>query len=126
MKKPIVLDVGNCPPDHAAISRLLTQSFNAHVIQAHHLEDTLENLRAAPVDLVLINRKLDIDYSDGMDILKHLKSQTEFADTPVMLVTNYDEQQDLAVAQGALRGFGKLALSDATTRQRLSAVLEEH
>ena len=124
VKKPIVLDVGNCPPDHAAISRMLAQTFDAQVIQAHGLEDTLDVLRTKPVNLILINRKLDIDYSDGLEILKHLKSQPDFAEVPVMLITNYDEHQDVAVAHGARRGFGKLSLTDADTRRRLAEVFD--
>lgn len=118
-----VLDVGNCVPDHASIKRLLTSRFDVNVLQTHSVPDTLALLRERPVDLVLINRKLDCDYSDGTEILKQLKSDPRLAKIPVMLITNYAEHQDAAVALGAERGFGKLELQDPATEQKLSAFL---
>ena len=72
---------------------------------------------------MLINRKLDCDYSDGTAILKQLKADPLLAKTPVMIVTNYAEHQDAAVAMGAERGFGKLELQDPATQQKLSKFL---
>ncbi len=123
MTKKRVLDVGNCQPDHRAIQQMLEQHFGAEVVQAHTLRETLEKLRQEHFDLVLINRKLDIDYSDGIRILEAIKSDPQLTDTPVMLITNYPEHQQKAVESGALRGFGKLALSAPETIERLSAVL---
>jgi CheY-like chemotaxis protein len=118
-----VLDVGNCVPDHAAICRLVTSHFQAQVLQAHLPADTLETLRRQPVDLVLINRKLDQDYSDGMEILKQIKADAQLRQVPVMLVTNYADHQALAVAAGAEPGFGKLALDTPDTLEKLSRFL---
>jgi response regulator RpfG family c-di-GMP phosphodiesterase len=118
-----VLDVGNCGPDHRAIKEMLTRNFAAQVIQAHAAEDTLEYLRSSPVDLVLINRKLDQDYSDGIEILKLIKQDPALSATPVMLVTNHEHYQSEAVQLGALEGFGKLALNSEVTRARLATVL---
>ena len=120
---PRVLDVGNCPPDHAAIKRMLIQHFGAEVVQTHGAHDTLEYLHEERFDLVLINRKLDQDYSDGVEILKLIKSDPKVADIPVMLVTNYQEHQRSAVAAGALHGFGKLELQSTETHERLAAIL---
>ncbi|HTI50565.1 MAG TPA: hypothetical protein VL475_06435, partial [Planctomycetaceae bacterium] len=74
-----ILDVGQCVPDHAAIRRLLESRFGANVVQTHALDDTLERLREASFDLVLINRKLDLDYSDGIEILKAIKADPKLA-----------------------------------------------
>ncbi|MGD9646055.1 MAG: response regulator [Pirellulales bacterium] len=118
-----VLDVGNCVPDHAAIRRLLEGTFDAEVVQAHDLRGTLAELRTATFDLVLVNRKLDQDYSDGLEIIRHLKREQQWAGLPVMLITNYPEHQQAAVDAGALPGFGKLELSSPLTRARLAAAL---
>lgn len=115
-----VLDVGQCVPDHAAIRRMLERQFGAAVEQAHELADTLERLRQAEFDLVLVNRKLDADYSDGMEILEAIKADPHLAEVPVMLVTNYPEHQQRAVAAGAVPGFGKNALSSPETLERLA------
>ena len=118
-----VLNVGHCAPDHAAIRTYLQRHFHCEVTPTEGLDDTLPQLQAGPVDLVLVNRKLDRDYSDGLDLVRFLKSNPRTAGVPVMLVTNYANHQDEAVAAGALRGFGKLELDRAETLERLSAVL---
>lgn len=123
MTKRLVLDVGNCGPDYASIRRMLLQNFDVEVIQAHGPDDTLATLRSRSVDLVLINRKLDQDYSDGTEILKTIKSDAEFAAIPVMLVTNLEEHQLAAIELGAERGFGKLSLNDPQTKDRLAQFL---
>jgi CheY-like chemotaxis protein len=120
-----VLDVGNCRPDHAAIRRLVEGVFDAEVAQAHGLLDALAALRTAPFDLVLVNRKLDRDHSDGIDIIKAAKADPALAATPMMLITNYAEHQDAAVAAGAERGFGKLEFDQPATRERLATFLSQ-
>ena len=118
-----VLDVGQCGPDHAAIRRLLEGAFGAEVVQADRLDDALAALRRGPFELVLVNRKLDIDYSDGMEIVRAIKADPRLAATPVMLVTNYPEHQQAAIAAGAEQGFGKAELALAQTRERLARFL---
>ena len=118
-----VLDVGQCGPDHAAICRLLEGTFGAEVEQADRLDDALAALRRGPFELVLVNRKLDIDYSDGMEIVRAIKTDPALAATPVMLVTNYPEHQQAAIAAGAEPGFGKAELALAQTRVKLGRFL---
>jgi CheY-like chemotaxis protein len=122
-----VLDVGNCGPDHAAIRSFLQGHFKCEVDQAHNTDDTLRLLAAREYDLVLVNRKLDVDYSDGLEVIRRIKADAsaQSANVPVMLVTNYPEHQDAAVAVGAIRGFGKLELNDPLTRDRVAEVLQE-
>jgi len=92
-------------------------------VQAHDAADAFSKLKASPFDLVLVNRKLDVDYSDGLEVIRQLKANPETAALPVMLITNYPEHQDAATAIGAIRGFGKLEFEKPETRQRLSEVL---
>ncbi|HEY2840597.1 MAG TPA: response regulator [Pirellulales bacterium] len=117
-----VLDVGQCAPDHAAISRLL-RSLGAEVVKTDGMIDTLDHLRSQKFALVLINRKLDFDYSDGMEILRAIKEDAELATIPVMLVSNFSEFQQQAIAAGAIAGFGKAELSRPETTETLRAVL---
>lgn len=124
MPQSIVLDVGNCVPDHASIKRMLQANFDVEVLQTHQAQDTLALLRRQPVDLVLINRKLDCDYSDGSEILKQIKSDPQLEKTPVMIVTNHAEHQQSATALGAEYGFGKLELQAAATQERLAKFLK--
>lgn len=118
-----VLDIGNCSPDHAALRSLIEGSFDARVVQAHGAADALQILGQQEVALITVNRKLDRDYSDGMEIIRQLKSDPKYQAIPVMLITNFPEHQDAAVAIGAERGFGKLQLRAAETKQSLAAHL---
>lgn len=103
---------------------MLTRVFDAEVLQADHLADTLVQLEQHAVDLVLVNRKLDIDYSDGLEIIKAIKSHQQFGKIPVMLVSNLEDYQAEAVAAGAEYGFGKLALASPETHTRIRKVFD--
>lgn len=118
-----VLDVGNCDPDHAGITNFFTKHFDVEVGRTKLPADTMEQLRATPYDLVVINRKLDEDYTDGLEIIKLIKADPKTKDVPVMLITNYEEHQEAAIAEGAIYGFGKLEYSEPKTLERVKAVL---
>jgi len=124
MKKN-VLDIGNCNPDHHALKAMLTRGYDVEVLRAHELRDAVEILGKQSVDLIVVNRKLDIDYSDGLEVLKSLKQNESFRHIPVMIITNYPEHQQDAVEDGAEYGFGKLQYKDAATHERLSRFLEK-
>jgi CheY-like chemotaxis protein len=119
-----VLSVGQCSPDHATISRYLNRNFNCEIAKADDAAEALAQMKSGRFDLVLVNRKLDIDYSDGVEVIRQIKLDPTIADVPVMLVTNYPEHQDAAIAEGAIRGFGKLEFDKPETRERIAAVLQ--
>ena len=114
-----LLDCGNCGPDFNSIRQMIRSNFSASVIQSHATEDTLQLLKDKKIDLVTVNRKLDRDYTDGMEVIKAIKSDPDLASIPVMLVTNYEEHQDAAIKEGCVRGFGKLAIDEDATRELL-------
>ncbi len=119
-----ILDVGQCGPDHATLTRFLTTHFPDLAIERADLpKHVLDKLRQGNYDLVLINRKLDADGSDGLEIIRQIKGDPQLEQTPVMLVTNYAEYQQAAVEAGAEYGFGKLEYDNPSTLQRLKAVL---
>ena len=118
-----VLNVGQCVPDNASISRMLQKNFQVEIEQGHQAADTLGRLREKKYDLVLINRKLDADYTDGLDIIRTMKADAHLKDIPVMLVSNYPEHQDRAVAEGAEPGFGKMELGTPSTLTKLQRFL---
>ena len=118
-----VLDIGQCSFDHSSIRRLIEGRFDAAVSQAHGVDDALAQLRSGSFDLVLVNRLLDADGSDGMEIIEQMKADPELQSVPVMLVTNYPQHQQRAVEAGAEPGFGKSQLASPETQQRLEAFL---
>ncbi len=123
MSRNKVLSLGQCGADHASISGLLHRQFGAEVVAAHTYEDALTKLRQGGFALVLVNRVLDHDGRPGTDFIGTLRADPEFASVPVMLVSNYEDAQQEAVARGALPGFGKSALREPETLSRLSEVL---
>lgn len=120
-----VLVIGNCNPDHAALSVLLKRGFQADVVRAHGAADALAELYRGRFDLVLVNRILDRDGSDGLELIRAIKAAPESTATPVMMLTDFPEHQARAVAAGAESGFGKAELQAAETRARLARFLTE-
>jgi len=124
MKKR-ALDIGQCPPDHAAIRHLL-ESLNFDVRKCDTPSDALRILAEHTYDLVLVNRKIDIDYSDGILLIQKLKQNERTKQCPVMLVSNYPEYQQKAVAAGAIPGFGKNELNKSSTTELILNAIAGH
>ena len=117
-----VLDVGQCGPDHAAIRSFLDAALRLRDRAGARAGGyARRSCSGGRFDLVLVNRKLDQDYSDGIEIIRQVKADPATADVPVMLVTNYPEHQEAAVAAGAVPGFGKLEFDKPETREKLAA-----
>jgi len=118
-----VLDVGNCGFDHASIRAMIERHFDAVVLQAHGAKNAMSLLQSERIHLVLVNRRMDRDRSDGIELIRRVKGDPILAHTPAMLITNYPEHQEKAVEAGAERGFGKAQLDEPTTRERLGRFL---
>ncbi len=87
------------------------------------MADALALLGTTEFHLVLVNRQLDRDGSNGLAVIQRIKSLPELASLPVMMITNFAEHQELAVQAGAERGFGKRELGDPATRGKLAPFL---
>lgn len=118
-----VLDVGNCAADHAAIRRFVERHFPATVDAADTADEAAAALDRQAYDLVLVNRVLDLDGSDGLELIRRLRKCPQHADLPLMLVSNYASYQRQAVAVGARAGFGKSQLGSPATLERLAEAL---
>jgi CheY-like chemotaxis protein len=118
-----VLSLGQCSADHYAISQLLLEGFGAEAIAADTVDEALSELRSGRYALVLVNRIFEYGGS-GLAFIAELKSDESLGRLPVMLVSDRPEAQRQAVEHGALPGFGKAALRDPLTLQRLGAALK--
>jgi two-component system, chemotaxis family, chemotaxis protein CheY len=118
-----ILSVGQCGFDHGSLSRFFARRFGAEVVGADTPGEALDALRSGPFDLVLVNRVSNGDGSPGLELIRAMKSDPALADSPVMLVSNYPDAQDQAVALGALRGFGKSQLNDPETIRAIESTL---
>ena len=119
-----VLSVGQCNPDHNSIRDFLESNFHCTVIRIDSTEEALVAMRTSNYDLVLVNRKLDIDYTDGTNLIKKMAEDGTFKNIPAMLISNFAEYQKEAMELGAVLGFGKLECGKPETKQNLSRFLD--
>ena len=118
-----VLSVGQCGADHGGLTRALRQAFGAEVVAAHSAAEALAQLQHGDYALVLVNRVLDADGTPGVDLVRAVKEDEALRRVPVMLVSNYPDAQDEAVAAGAEPGFGKAALGRPEMLERVRPFL---
>jgi CheY-like chemotaxis protein len=118
-----VLDVGNCDPDHGALTRLITGAFDAQLTRAHGADDALAALARDAFDLVIVNRKFDRDDGDGIELIRGIKSDPQLGRVPVLLLSNFPEYQQEAVQAGAAPGFGKKQYGEPETHAKLATYL---
>ncbi len=120
-----VLNVGQCNPDNSSISRMLNENFDVQIVTAESHEEAVQLASETSFDLVLLNRIYDATGTEGMATLKALKEADSTRETPVMLVSNFQDAQEAAVSAGANQGFGKSALAEPTTIDRLQEFLAD-
>ncbi|MCG6155675.1 hypothetical protein [Rubinisphaera margarita] len=123
MKKR-VLSVGQCVPDDGALLRFLTSHFDVELVRSPDKEDALKRIRTEQFNLITVNRKLDADYSDGMDVIQSIQQDPDINTTPVMLVSNYPDAQEKAVQIGAEYGFGKMEYEKPEVVERVGKFLK--
>lgn len=123
--KARVLDVGQCRPDHSGIRGMLTRHFDVEVDQVMFVDEAFVQLTKQKYALVLVNRLIFDDGSDGRKLIRQMKANDRMKGVPIMLISNYQDAQDRAVAEGAVPGFGKSGLGDPESLTKLSAYLPE-
>ena len=120
-----VLMVGHCGMDSRALQQRLTSLFDVEVSQAATLEETLEKMRAEAFALVLINRLLDEDRSEGVAVIERCQQDEDLSSMPLMLISNFSESHEKAVEAGAVQGFGKSDLYSEDAKKLLAEYLAE-
>jgi len=121
--KKRVLGVGNCSFDHGNLEALITANFDAEMSAADSHGEALAMLASDGFDLVLINRKLAFDNSDGVELIERIKADPRLDGVPVMLLSNYPWAQRAAIAAGAHPGFGKAELDRTEAAEKLAGIL---
>jgi two-component system chemotaxis response regulator CheY len=118
-----IMSVGQCNPDHFSIKNFLEKNFNCQVVRIDSTREALEALQKEHFDLVLVNRKLDIDYTDGTILIQEMKANPAIKNIPVMLISNYPEYQQEAVKLGAILGFGKSQIGSLDAIEKVKLAL---
>jgi cell division GTPase FtsZ len=113
-----VVLVGHCGFDASSIRRLVEKTLpNADTSAVNRQADLDAKLDAPSV--LLINRVLDGRFAAGSAYAMIAELAQRDEPPQMMLVSNFDEAQEQAVAAGARPGFGKSDLSKPETAQRL-------
>lgn len=99
-----VLSVGNCGYDHSTLTTALKKHFDVEMYAAASADAAAKALDEDMFDLVLVNREFDSTGESGIELIKKLKPTVK---APMMLISNFPEAQEEAVAAGAVPGFGK-------------------
>ncbi len=118
-----VLDVGQCNPDHTAIRLMITEHFDARVDRVMFVDEALTAMRRTPYDLILVNRLVFDDGSEGIELIHQAQADEQLRKIPVMLVSNYADAQAAACQAGAEPGFGKASLNDPATLAQVARFL---
>lgn len=116
--------VGHCGFDSGSLTRFAEQVAPVATVVRVNDQQSLDAI-LKPQTLLLINRQLDGRFSaggSGIDMIRDLEAQEDSPAT--MLVSNYEDAQQQAMAAGALRGFGKSHLGDSSTRQRVAEAID--
>lgn len=119
-----IMSVGQCNPDHSSLANFLTKNFECNIIRIDSTDEAIAALQDQNVDLVLVNRKLDVDYTDGTILIEKMQKDSKLKQIPIMLISNYPESQEEAVRLGAVRGFGKLEFQLEDTIKRVAETLK--
>ena len=110
--------VGHCGPDTAllrsAVSRILPEVQIEIILDSDSLQ-----LHLNQGSVLLVNRVLDGAFpsSDGIELIRRV-SETDDPPVPI-LVSNYPDAQEQAIAAGARPGFGKSELYERATADKL-------
>ncbi len=114
--------VGHCDADSHALLQLVRQLAPAAAIVSVDDEVALGECLKQPC-VLLVNRVLDGDFEaeSGIELIARL-AQDPGGAPPMVLISNFAEAQDAAVAAGAQRGFGKSQLNSPATKSLLQAL----
>ena len=118
------LIVGHCDLDNPQVTSLLEKEFSTNVTRVKLLKKAIEHLEKRNYDLVIINRIGAFDQESGLELIEKIKEDGRFQ-VPLMMVTNYKDQMDIAIEKGAVPGYGKDKLHDKETIGLLSKYLCE-
>ncbi len=118
---PTFVLIGHCGPDSYLLKHAVSRAVpGAAIVFADDPDALAQQMQGERV--YLVNRLLDgsdLDITNGIELIARLKA--ERPDAVVMLVSNFADAQEQAMAAGAVQGFGKKAVNAAQTAEVLRA-----
>ena len=118
-RRPIALIVDDDVDTCAILSGFLRNEFQVLTVQSAH--QCLQTLKRKPVDLVLLD--LLMPEIDGLGALREIRADPAVAETPVVVLTAWDDASALAEAK---RLGAKECLIKPVFRRRLLRSVRTH
>jgi DNA-binding NarL/FixJ family response regulator len=101
-----VVLVGHCGVDGPRLQSEIGGALKGTDVTRVNSDADLQRACREGADLLLINREpLGFESGAGVDLIKRVRS--EYPNQKMMLVSDYPDAQQEAIAAGALEGFGK-------------------
>ena len=121
MKKVVL--VGHCGPDSSYLVMSVKSAIPGAAVVSVEDEADLQRVLNEGADLILMNRQLDYGFAEslGADLIARI--HRTHPRTRLMLVSNYEDAQSAAIANGALPGFGKRELGSPRVKKLLADAL---
>jgi hypothetical protein len=117
----LVLSIGQCGADDWRISQVVKTALGASIERAGSAEEARAMMNAKKYDLILVNRIFDSDGDSGIEFV----SAAADGKSRLMLISDYSDAQQQAIANGALPGFGKSRMGDERTRELLRNAVQK-
>ena len=117
-----ILVVGNCSPDNAALAQMVHENFDVEIETASSNREADRVLSERRFDLVLVNRIFDATGESGIEMIERVTSASVDS-PPILIMTNFADQRQLAIEKGAEGGFGKSELNSPSTVETLRRFL---
>jgi len=99
MKKTVVLAVDDEEFNLDLIELALSENPDFEILKARNGKEALEVLKTNNVDVILLDLAMPV--MNGIEVLKHLKSDEKYARIPVIVITANAEEKNRALELGA-------------------------
>ncbi len=119
-----ILSVGQCALDHSNISEWVKSRFDVQIVTVDSHHEAMQQAVEPSFDLIFVNRVFDLTGTSGLDTIAAIVGNG-IATAPVMLVSNFPDAQQAAIAAGAVPGFGKNDLSSSAVLETLAPFLAD-
>lgn len=116
--------IGHCGPDSWMLKGAAARALpGATIAMINDTQGAMEQARSS--DLLLINRVLDGDFDNdsGIDLIG-LLAGAQGRTASLMLISNFPEAQQQAIAAGAVPGFGKANAGSAAAAKLMQAAAQ--
>jgi len=124
MAKRVAL-VGHCGADRSYLHIAVASASRGIEIVSADDEQSLNRVLDEGVDLILFNRILDYGFreDEGVEMIRRLRAA--YPKVKMMLVSNFADAQQAAIAAGAVPGFGKREIGSERMKQALCSALSD-